>query len=184
MYASGSMNVGGNFTAANLVSNGYVQGTSVYSSGPMSAVGTITGANLTSNGFVVGTSLNTSGAATVSSLVSNTTVSGNSFIMSGNVATTSTTGALTLDIFDKTIYRTAVYVVQVTDNTNSTYHSEQVMLIHDGTNVYQTEYAMMYTSGLLGTFNSSIAGTQLSLTFTATAATNKTIRVVRTTVVV
>jgi len=187
-----------------------VQGTSVYSSGPISAVGTITAANMTSNGFVFASSLNTSGTATVNNmvsngyvqgaslyssgpasavgtvtsaaLVSNTTVTGNSFVLNGNVASTSTTGAVTLDIFDKTLYRTAHYFVQVTDNTNSQYHSEQVMLIHDGTTVYKTEYNLVYSAALLGTFDASIAGNQVSLTFTASAATNKTIKLLRTSI--
>ena len=201
VFAS-SLNTSGTATVNALLSNGTVQGNNVYSSVDISAVGKVTAASLTSNGFIFGSSLNTSGTATVNALtsngavnsqtvtttgvatfasvISNTTVTGNSFIMNGNLSTTSTTGTLTLDIFDKTIYRTAHYFIQVTDNTASTYHSEQVMLIHDGTTVYKTEYNLIYTAAPLGAFDSTISGNQVSLTFTATAATNKTIRVLRT----
>jgi hypothetical protein len=207
-YASGAINGASTATFANITSNGYVQGASVYSSGPISAVGAITAASLTSNSFVYASSLNTSGTATVnnfvsngyvqaasvyssgsasavgsvtaSTLVSNTSISGNTFILNGNVATTSTTGAVTLDIYDKTIYRTSHYYIQVTDNTAAQYHSEQIMLLHDGTTVYKTEYNLIYSAAPLGTFDSSISGNQVSLTFTATAATNKTIKVIRT----
>jgi len=202
LYASGTINTGGNASFANVISNGYVQGTSLYSSGPISAVGSITGANLYSNAAIVGSTiqgstsmltgtfvantsvatatLTASGAATVNSLVSNTTVRGNAFIMNGNVSSTSTTGALTLDSFATASFRTAHYLVQVTDNTNSQYHSTQIMLIHNGTTVFQSEYNIIYSNAVLGTFDSTIAAGTVQLQFTPSAATNKTIKVLRT----
>jgi hypothetical protein len=202
LYASGTVNTGGNATFANVTSNGFVNGASVYSSGAISAVGTITGANIISNAAIVGStvqgstsmltgtfvantsvttqSLTASGTATVNSLVTNTSVTGNTFILNGNVATTSTTGSLTLDTFAASEYRTTHYLIQVTDNTASEYHSTQILLIHNGTTVFQSEYNIIYTNAVLGTFDSSIVGGQVALTFTASSATNKTIKVLRT----
>lgn len=202
LYASGTINTGGNATFANVTSNGFVNGASVYSSGAMSAVGTITANRLQSNTAVVGdtiqgstsmltgtfvantsvttATLTASGTATVNRVVSNTTVQGNAFIMNGNVSSTSTTGALTLDSFATASYRTAHYLVQVTDNTNSQYHSTQIMLIHNGTTVFQSEYNIIYSNAILGTFDSTIAAGTVQLQFTPSSATNKTVKVLRT----
>ena len=89
-----------------------------------------------------------------------------------------------MDSFLTTAFRTAHYIVQVTDNTISAYHSAQIMLIHDGTTVYKTEYNEIYTTSLLGSFDANISGGVLTLQFTATAATNKTLKMIRTTVAV
>lgn len=202
LYSSGPVSAAGTGTFANVTSNGFVNGASVYSSGAISAAGTITANRLQSNTAVVGatiqgstsmltgtfvanTSITTagllaSGEATVNSLVTNTSVTGNTFILNGNVATTSTTGAVTLDTFAASEYRTAHYLVQVTDNTALQYHSTQIFLIHNGTNVYQSEYNLIFTDAVLGTFDSSLVSGQIALTFTATSATNKTIKVLRT----
>ena len=202
LYSSGAINTVGNASFANVTSNGFVNGASVHSTGAVSAAGNITGANLYSNAAVVGstiqgstsmltgtfvantsiatTTLTASGTATVNGLVSNTTVQGNAFILNGNVSSTSTTGALVLDSFATANYRTAHYLVQVTDNTNSQYHSTQIMLIHNGTTVFQSEYNIIYTNAVLGTFDSAISSGSVQLQFTASAATNKTIKVLRT----
>lgn len=192
-------------TAGSVISNSFVNGTSLYSSGPISAVGNGTFANVISNAAIIGatvqgstsmltgtfvantsvttTNMLASGTATVQTLVSNTSVNGNTFILNGNVATTATTGALVLDSFATATYRTAHYIVQVTDNTNLQYHATQIMLIHNGTNVYQSEYNIIYSNGVLGTFDSVISAGTVQLQFTASAATNKTIKVLRTAVI-
>jgi hypothetical protein len=137
-----------------------------------------------SNTNVVGTNLQSTGQATVANLVSNTSVAGQQFQLNGNVATTSGITGITVDSFLTATYRTAHYVVQVTDNTASTYHSAQIMLIHDGTTVYKTEYNEIYTAGMLGDFDATISGGVLTLTFQAYAATNKTIKMLRSVVAV
>ena len=228
--SSGPLSAAGAITGLSLTSNSFINGTSINSSGPLSAAGAITGLSLTSNSFITASSLSVTGAisaggnitganlysnaaivgntvqgtisiltgtfvantsittglvtasntATVNRLISNTTVGGNAFIMNGNVSSTSTTGTLVLDSFAITSYRTAHYLIQITDNTNLQYHSTQVMLIHNGTTVYQSEYNIIYSTGILGTFDSSIVAGTVQLQFTASTATNKTIKVLRT----
>ena len=137
------------------------------------------GAGIGGNLFVGGNGVVT-GSFNANVITSSTSIAGNSFILSGTLSSTSTTTALTLDSFPATAYRTAHYLIQVTDNTNSQYHSTQIMLMHDGTTVYQSEYNILFTAGILGTFDSSISGGQLVLQFTPTSATNKAVRVLRT----
>jgi len=208
-YATGPINGASTATFANIQSNGYVQGASLYASGTINATGSLTAANMTSNGFVFASSLNTSGTITTNNLtsngyvqgasiyssgpisavgtltsaaiVSNTSVTGNSFVMNGNLATISTTGTVTVDTFPTSTYRTVHYLAQITDNTNvGQFHSEQLMILQDGTTAYQTEFNLVFSVQPLGAFSSSISGGVFSLFFTPYAATNKSIRVVRT----
>jgi hypothetical protein len=140
------------------------------------------------------TSVVVQGTANVSVLQSNSTVSGNSFILAGNVRTgISTVGSVTLDSFDATTYRTAHYIAQVTDNTASPlrYYSTQIMVMHDGpapnggsANAYISEYNMMYSNAVLGTFDATFTGAAnvVSLTMTPINTNNMTVRLMRSTV--
>jgi len=142
--------------------------------GAVNIVGSVTAQtiNATAIGNVtpstgVFTTLQTTGTTTVNSLASNSTVSGNSFVVGGNVVTgMSGAGPFTVDSFLTSAYRTAHYLIQITDVTNTRYHSEQIMLIQDGTTVYKSEYNLVYSNQQLGTFDSTISGGVLSLLYT------------------
>lgn len=97
--------------------------------------------------------------------------------------TTTTTANQVLDTFAAASFRTAKYLVQVHDTANNYYHSCEILLIHDGSTVYMTEYAIIYTSISLATFNADIAGGNVRLLVTPTNNTN-TIRVVRSALLV
>jgi hypothetical protein len=58
----------------------------------------------------------------------------------------SNTDILTIDTFAAAGYRTAKYIVQA--NSSSDYHSSEVVLVHNGTDVQLTEYASVATSNL------------------------------------
>ena len=79
-----------------------------------------------------------------------------------NTTSLSTTSANQIvDTFNKTTSRSAKYIVQMTQN--SRYHSQEVMLIHDGTTVSMVEYADIYTDSDLGTVDASISGNLVRL---------------------
>ena len=133
---AGGVNFVAKATAANLVSNGYVQGTSLYSSGPISAAGTITAANLasnagiqtvnlyatgpingaglasfaniTSNGYVKGTSINSSGPLSAAGALTASTVTSNGFIF-GSSLNTSGTATVNLLISNSSVQGTNIY---------------------------------------------------------------------------
>ena len=100
-------------------------------------------------------------------------------IATSTLPTTTTTANQVLDTFAAATFRTAKYTVQVHDTANNYYHSCEILLIHDGATVYMTEYAIVYTSVSLATFNADISGGNVRLLVTPTNSTN-TIRVVRT----
>lgn len=98
---------------------------------------------------------------------------------------TTTTGASehVVDSFGATTYRTAKYVLQITDNENPQYHSSEILLIHDGTNAYLNEYGVVTSNGILGTADADISAGVVRLKVTPTVA-NTNIKTVRTSVTV
>ena len=66
-----------------------------------------------------------------------------------------------VDTFNKTTSRSAKYIVQMTQG--SRYHSQEVMLIHNGSTVSMVEYADIYTDSDLGTVDASISGNLVRL---------------------
>lgn len=94
------------------------------------------------------------------------------------IYTASTTDANQIaDTFSVTKVRSVKYVIQAT--RGSQYHTTEVMMIHDGTQVYMTEYATVYTGASpLITLDSDISGGYVRLLVTP-AMTNTTVRTAR-----
>jgi len=92
----------------------------------------------------------------------------------------------TVDSFDNTVYRTAKYLVQVTQG--SKYTSSEVLLAHDGTDSYLSEYAVIELGGtrIPLTVSTSISSNDvlLRVTITDAASTNATVKVARTLIAV
>lgn len=97
---------------------------------------------------------------------------------SNTVAITTNTQEI-VDTFTASSWRTAKYTVQISEAATN-YHSTDILLIHDGAVVHKVEYAVVTTTGELGTFDADINTGSVRLLFTATSATNKTLKVVRT----
>jgi hypothetical protein len=85
--------------------------------------------------------------------------------------------AQTLDSWDKTVYTSAKYMIQVVDSGNI--HTQELMVIQDGTDVYISEYGIVTNNGELGVFDGVISSGNVLISFTPTGATNMTIQVVR-----
>ena len=94
---------------------------------------------------------------------------------------TTTAASQVADTFPVATYRTAKYLVQL--STAAAFHSTEVLLIHDGTTVYMTEFATIYTGASLGTIDGDIDGTSVRLLVSPTNA-NTTIKAQRLTVTV
>jgi hypothetical protein len=92
----------------------------------------------------------------------------------------------TVDSFSKTAYRTAKYLIQVTQG--SKYTSSEVLLAHDGTDSYMSEYAVIElgASRIPMTVSTSISAGNvlLRVTITDAATTNATVKVARTLIAV
>lgn len=92
----------------------------------------------------------------------------------------------TVDSFDKTVYRTAKYLIQVTQG--SKYTTSEVLLAHDGTTSYMSEYAVIElgASRIPLTISTSISSGNVLLRAIVTdgASTNATVKVARTLIAV
>lgn len=80
---------------------------------------------------------------------------------SSNSVTTTTTANNVVDSFPKASYRSAKYTVQIT--SGSDYHVTEVLLLHDGTDVFITEYGTIYTNASLGNVTAAINSANVEL---------------------
>jgi len=87
------------------------------------------------------------------------------------------TSLTNLDSFDATEYRTAKYLAQIKDG--AAVHSSEVMVTHNGTNAYISEYGIVTSGSELGEFTASLAAGTLTLQFTPTSATSMVIKLIR-----
>ena len=93
---------------------------------------------------------------------------------------TSATTATNISSFSASTFRSAKYLVQVTNNTDSTYHTTEILIIHDGTDTYMTEYGSMFTGAAAeATFTSDISSGSVRLLATPASTDSMTFKVVR-----
>lgn len=97
-------------------------------------------------------------------------------------ATLSTTSQQLVDRFSLSNYRSVKYFVQMTNGTD--YHVTEVVIMHDGTNVYISEYGTMYSNSSLGTLTADISGDYVRLLATPTNSTTTSVKGHRTLVTV
>jgi hypothetical protein len=126
--------------------------------------------------------INSRGFANVQILHSNGYVSGNTWVVDGNAHTSTSSVQQVVDSWPTASFRTAHYMLQITDTTTTAYQASQIMLLQDGTDVFLTEYADIYTSTSLGSWSADISSGLVELLFTPNNSDNMNIMVVRTTI--
>lgn len=94
--------------------------------------------------------------------INNLTVGGSQYVY--KAVTTSNTDLQTFDSFSASTFRSAHYMVQMASGTD--YHTIQLSLIHDGTNVYLAQYGEIFDNVSLGTFDASIASGNVNVQVT------------------
>lgn len=122
------------------------------------------------------------GVSTVSHLenVANVSFSAaNVFIDSSTKSSVSSGSDTIVSSFDKDTFNYAKLMINVKDLINGQYQSSEVLLVHDGTDVKLTEYAIVHTSDEpVATFNASIDSSNVNITTSASSA-NNTISILR-----
>ena len=83
-----------------------------------------------------------------------------------------------IDVFDKSLYRTVKYIVQLEHDSDRKYHSAEILLTHNDSAAFITEYALVHTDSELGEFNASIDSNNISLMVTP-SYTNTSIKAKR-----
>ena len=132
---------------------------------------TVTGAVVISGGLGVGKRINAESLRIADAVFDSTQTLVN------------TTSSTVIDTFDITDFRSAKYLIQIDEGTGAGADFELIEILLVGDNngtVWATEYGVVTSNGYLGDFNAEFTGTTVSLYFTAYAATNKTVKVLRT----
>jgi hypothetical protein len=80
------------------------------------------------------------------------------------------TSPAVIDVFDKISFRSAKYVVNVQSGSN--FEVSEVMVLHDGTTAYRTQYNKIYNASSLGSVTASVTGANVYVYYTGIAATN------------
>jgi len=140
------------------------------------------GGNLSAYSASIGSfdQINSRGFANVQILQSNGYVSGNTWVVDGNAYTSTSTFQQVVDSWSTAAFRSAQYMLQITDNVTNSYQVSQLLLLQDGTDVFFTEYADIYSLNNLGSWSANIASGLVELLFTPVSSDNITIKVVRT----
>ena len=96
--------------------------------------------------------------------------------------TTSSTTATTqvaIHTFPIADFRSARFTIQITNTTDSTYHSTEILAIHDGTTANITEFGEVHTgSSVEATFDADISGANFRLLATPASTNSMTFKVV------
>jgi len=78
---------------------------------------------------------------------------------------TTTASGQTVYSFETDVYRTMKFIAQIEHDSDNKYHSEEILLTHNGTSAYMTTYAQVLTDSSLGTFDASISSGTCTITF-------------------
>ena len=79
--------------------------------------------------------------------------------------------------FDKTIFRSAKLVIQITDNAANEYHTTECIIIHDGSDAYITEYGSIFTGSELATIDADISGDDVRIMATPASVNSTTFKI-------
>ena len=168
---------------ANLVSNSAVTAntTQGLTTGNVYVDGIFSATTLSANTALRGGNVDSSAVLTITSnvAITDTELSINESVFSSiNVQTTGTSEQI-VDNFDLTAYQAAEYVVSIKDNAANGYQVSKLILLHDTGDSYVTEYGVIYSNGMLGTFSANANTTHSRLTVTPTQS-NTQLKISRT----
>ena len=172
----------------NIVSTSSTSGALVINTGGAGIVGNL---NVGGNYSNFTGNLSVSSSFVVTGDILGNTVTGTNGIGTGTFWQVSNTisgyadsGSVVVDSWDAAVYRTATYFVQVTETSSSSYQASQFIFLHDDTNIWKTEYGIIYNKSVLGTFTAAITSSTVQVSFLPVAATDKNIRITRSAVLV
>jgi len=179
---SGALQVlGGIGVTGNITTNGTITNTNNQQSTSSNS-----GAFVVTGGVGIGQNLNVAGTSTLGITTSSQSIT--AFVSNNASFASYTSFAITnniqqvLDTFSSTLYRTSKYTIQIVDGAS--FHAQEILMIHNGTNVFKTDYAVITNNGELGVFDADISGGNCRLLFTAFAATSMVVKLARITIAV
>jgi len=127
--------------------NAYVNGT--FSADTLAVRTTLRGGNVSSNALLtIDTGVN---------------IGANSSIVSGFFSTSSNAAGQNVDSYSISTFRSAKYLAQVTTAVGS--QTSELIVTHNGSVSFLTEYAVVTSNGLMGTFSGAANATSVILQF-------------------
>lgn len=154
-------NTAGDMTSGNGFVNGHFGANTVMAT-------TLRGGNVQSNAVLTISSNTNLGNSTISV----TTLHNNVTHIKSSSHTSTNTDPQIVDSFGATEFRAGKYLISIRDTDNSDYQSTEIMLLHDATNAYVTEYATLVSNNTLGTFVANIDSSVVRLYITPTNINN------------
>lgn len=110
--------------------------------------------------------------ATTNKWVNQTQSGGGTAGLEGGSVHLTTSGTATLDQFSASLYTTIKYLVQATSGNDI--HVSEVTLVHNGSNVFLSEYGTFYTASSLVSFDSTLDTNTGLIDFTVTSINTDT----------
>lgn len=138
-------NTAGDMTSGNGFVNGHFGANTLVAT-------TLKGGNVASN-TVITISTNTNIG---NSSIQVTTLQNNVAHVKAASYTSTNTDVQLLDSFSATDYRAGKYLISIKDTDNTEYQSTEIMIMHDDSATYSTEYATLISTATLGTFTSNV----------------------------
>ena len=92
--------------------------------------------------------------------------------------TTSSTSVATIHSFAAASFRSARYTIQVTNSTDSSYHTTEVLMVHDGTDANIAEYGTIFTANAEAVFDADIDSGNVRLLATPASSDSMTFKVI------
>ena len=89
-----------------------------------------------------------------------------------------------IDSFNINTYRTLKYIIQASSSDGISFHSTEILLIHNGIDVYITEFADLITNGSLFTISSEINSNICYLYLTPSRSENIVVKAIKSSIFV
>ena len=104
-------------------------------------------------------------------------------VMATATGTTSAVTQTAIDTFAIATYRSAKYVVQAVDTVSNEYHVTELLVIHDGTNAFASEYGIIHTgSDTLATYDVDVNTGNVRLLATPASTNSTQFKITRSTI--
>jgi hypothetical protein len=135
--------------------------------GPASAI-----TNLYANSNVAAYLPTYTGNITAGNITVNAYINANAAIVSRLTGTSVDATSVVIDTFDKTLFRSAKYVVQVSNSGRGDYETSEFLATHNGTNAYGTSYGIVYSNVELGNVAVAVNSGNVVLSYSGNFAGN------------
>lgn len=91
---------------------------------------------------------------------------------------TSATTQTVIHTMSASDFRSARFTIQVTNSTDSTYHTTEILMVHDGTNANITEFGKVFTANEEATFDADVSSGNVRLLATPATTDSMEFKVV------